>query len=102
MTDAPTPAPRAARSAARSIAGLCIGLITAVFLAGVAGGYLAESAKHGSTPVSPRFGATLVGLTVAAVTLYLFTPSLPSWQKLSPRRRLYWGSLGFSALVGGV
>jgi hypothetical protein len=97
MNDTP-----ALASSRASIFWLIGGLIAAIFLSGVAAGFLEAMAKDGATPVSPRFGAALVGLTVAAISIALYWPHMPGWKSLSPRRRLYWGSLASSALVGVI
>jgi hypothetical protein len=94
--------PKTTMSPGRALAWLIAGLIAAIFFAGVAAGFLEAAAEDGFDKITPSFGGTVVGLTIASITLLLTAPSLPRWQAMSPRRRLYWGSLGGSALLGAV
>lgn len=94
--------PQDASSSIRALIGLLIGLVAAIFCAGVAEGFLAAMSEDGSPPISPRFGGVTVGTFITTVTLLLTVPYLPKWRTMSPRRRLYWGSLAGSALLGGV
>lgn len=97
MTD-----PKSTMSPARAMTWLVAGLIAAIFFAGVAAGFLEAAAADGFDKITPAFGAALVGLTITSVTILLVAPSLPRWRAMSPRRQLYWSSLGGSALLGAV
>jgi drug/metabolite transporter (DMT)-like permease len=94
--------PQKPKSSRNAIAWLFVGLIAAIFFAGATAGFLDALAKDGKAPISSVFGAAIVGLTISVASIMLFAPSLSAWQDLSPRRRLYWSSLGGAALVGGI
>lgn len=86
----------------KNIIWLIAGLVGAVFLAGLAAGFLTQAAKSGGAIVEPAIGATFVGLTAAALSIWFYRPHFSRWSSMSPRRRLYWSSLIGSGVVGGV
>jgi F0F1-type ATP synthase membrane subunit c/vacuolar-type H+-ATPase subunit K len=94
--------PKTPMSPSRALAWLIAGLIAAIFFAGAAAGFLEAKAQDRSGGISPLFGAALVGLAIASITVLLVAPSLPTWRSMSPRRRLYWASMGGSVVLGTV
>lgn len=78
---------------------ICIGTI---LLAGIFAGHNAGLAEAGKPSLAP-WGAALIAVALGAVALTFYLRRHVAWLRaLSPRRRRYWFSLGFAAVVGGI
>lgn len=73
-----------------------------VFFAGIFAGYNAALAEAGKASLAP-WAAALIAVALGAVALTLYFRRHAGWLRtLSPRRKRYWFSLGFAALIGGT
>jgi len=92
--------PHKPESTRNALGWLLGGLIAAIFFAGAVAGFLTTLAEDGTAPISPVLGAAVVGLAISAASIMMLAPSFSTWQTMSARRRLYWGSICGSGVVG--